>query len=215
MARRQQTKREGKIISFPFLLILIKHFFILNKKIMLLSLDISTTCVGYSVFNENGVLIELNYVKFNSKDSYFERLNHFKRSVDHLLQFNVKHIAIEEPLEKFKGKFSSAHTIAVLNFFNGMVSGFLYNYFKIEPVYYNVNNARSLVLPGMKIKKDGASTKHQIWEKVVEMEPQVNWKYGLKSRKLMEENYDMVDAYIVGRNHFKMMEVQREKALGK
>ena len=178
---------------------------------MLLSLDISTTCIGYSVFNEKNVLIELDYIKFYSKTTLFQRFEAFKTKISHLLKFDIKFIAIEEPLEKFKGKFSSAHTIAVLNFFNGMISSFLYNHFKLEPVYYNVNNARAVAIPGLKIKKDGATTKHQIWEKVVEMEPQINWKYGIKSRKLLEENYDMADSYIVGACFIKMMQIQNKK----
>lgn len=178
---------------------------------MLLSLDISTSCIGYSVFNEKNVLIELNYVKFDSKLSLFQKLDEFKSKIPHLLKFEITSIAIEEPLQKFQGKFSSAHTISILNFFNGMISSFFYNHFKIEPIYYNVNNARATVLPGFKIKKEGASTKHQVWEKVVEMEPQINWKYGIKSRKLLEENYDMADSYIIGKCFIKMLEIQKDK----
>jgi len=178
---------------------------------MLLSLDISTSCIGYSVFNEKNTLIEMDFVKFDSKKSLFEKLETFKDKLCHLLKFEITSIAIEEPLQKFQGKFSSAHTISILNFFNGMISSFLYNHFKIEPIYYNVNNARSVVLPGFKIKKEGASTKHQIWEKVVEMEPQINWKYGIKSRKLLEENYDMADSYIIGKCFIKMSDIQRNK----
>ena len=181
---------------------------------MLLSLDISTSCIGYSVFNEKNVLIELDYVKFDSKDSLFKKFEQFKEKISHLLKFEIKSIAIEEPLQKFQGKFSSAHTISILNFFNGMISSFLYNHFKIEPVYYNVNNARAVALPGFKIKKDGASTKHQIWENVVGMEPQINWKYGIKSRKLLEENYDMADSYIVGKCFIKMKDIQKNKIVG-
>lgn len=180
---------------------------------MLLSLDISTSCVGISVFNENGNLIELDYVKFNSKTTYFERLEAFKQKIAHLLEFEITQIAIEEPLKKFKGKFSSANTIAVLNFFNGMVSGFVATHFKLEPIYYNVNTARKEALPDLKLKRDGASTKHQVWEKVVEMEPQINWKYGVRSRKLVEENYDMCDAYIVGKCHLSILKKQRKKII--
>lgn len=180
---------------------------------MLLSLDISTSCIGYSVFNEKNTLMELDYIKFDSKKNLFEKFDEFKKKISHLLKFEITAIAIEEPLQKFQGKFSSAHTISILNFFNGMISSFLYNHFKIEPIYYNVNNARSVVLPGFKIKKDGASTKHQIWEKVVEMEPQINWKYGIKSRKLLEENYDMADSYIIGRCFIKMIEIQKVKVI--
>lgn len=184
---------------------------------MLLSLDISTSCIGYSVFNEKDTLLEMDYVEFNNKQQHdlFEKLEYFKEKIDHLLKFPISFIAIEEPLKKFKGKFSSADTIALLNFFNGMISSFLYSQFKIKPIYYNVNNARSTVLPGFKIQKEGSSSKHQIWEKVVEMEPQINWKYGIRSRKLLEENYDMADSYIVGRCFIKMMKIQTNKFLKK
>ena len=178
---------------------------------MLLSLDISSSCIGYSVFNEKNTLIELDYIEFDSKMNCFEKLKQFQTKISHLLSFEITSIAIEEPLEKFKGKFSSAHTIAVLNFFNGMISSFLYSHFKIEPVYFNVNHARAVALPGFKTVKDGAGTKHQIWEQVVELEPQVNWKYGIRSRKLLDGNYDMADSYIVGRCFIKTLEMQKNK----
>ena len=178
---------------------------------MLLSLDISTSCIGYSVFNEKNVLIEMDYVKFNSKHSLFEKLEEFKKKTSHLLRMEINFIAIEEPLQKFEGKYSSAHTISILNFFNGMISSFLYSHFKIEPIYYNVNNARKVALPNVKLLRDGASTKHQIWEEVVKMEPQINWKYGIKSRTLLEENYDMADSYIIGRCFIEMREIQKNK----
>lgn len=213
---QREIKKGSQKLPF-FILLLICDFvfsiFHLNKKNknMLLSLDISTSCIGYSVFNEKNTLIEMNYVKFDSKKDLFEKLEYFIEKVSYLLKFPITAIAIEEPLQKFQGKFSSAHTISILNFFNGMISSFLYSHFRIKPIYYNVNNARSIVLPGFKIKKEGASTKHQIWEKVVEMEPQINWKYGIKSRKLLEENYDMADSYIVGKCFIKMLEIQKNK----
>lgn len=180
---------------------------------MLLSLDISTSCIGYSVFNEKNVLLELNYVKFNSKNTLFEKLENFEKNISHLFKLEITAIAIEAPLVKFEGKFSSAQVIAVLNFFNGMISSFLYSRFKIEPVYYNVRNIRTTVLPEFKIKKEGVNTKHQIWEQVVNMEPQINWKYGIRSRKLLPENYDMADAYMVGRCYITMLEIQTKKKL--
>ena len=102
------------------------------------------------------------------------------------------------------GKFSSATTIALLNFFNGMVSSYLYLEFNIEPIYFNVNSARSLVFPKNKeyktddkeTEKEG-SKKHEIWKKVMELEPLINWRYGPKSRKLLDENYDMADSYVI------------------
>jgi hypothetical protein len=32
----------------------------------------------------------------------------------------------------------------------------------------------------------------------MELEPLINWRYGPKSRKLLDENYDMADSYVIG-----------------
>ena len=171
----------------------------------ILAFDISTTCIGYSIFNEDGNLIELNCVKFNSNLTKFERLEEFKKVTEYFKKFPIKYIAIEEPLKKFAGKFSSADTIALLNFFNGMISSYLYLEFGIEPFYFNVNNARSLAFGKQKSSTStesegggGNSKKHEVWNKVMQLEPLIQWRYGPKSRKLLDENYDMADAYTIG-----------------
>lgn len=178
---------------------------------MILGLDISTSCIGYSIFDMDGKLIELSCVKFRDKLTLFEKLEEFKKSTEHFKNLDIQFISIEEPLKKFMGKFSSASTIALLNFFNGMVSSYMYTQFGIEPIYFNVNNARSLVFPKSKTPKktkdseeiivseeaeEKGSIKHEIWKKVMELEPLINWRYGPKSRKLLDENYDMTDAYV-------------------
>ncbi|MFA5066835.1 MAG: hypothetical protein WC466_02135 [Candidatus Izemoplasmatales bacterium] len=175
-----------------------------------MSLDISTSCIGYSVFNEKDVLLEMSFVKFKEKIDLFKKLEDFKEKTLHLLKFDITAIAIEEPLQKFQGKFSSAYTISVLNFFNGMISSFLYEQFHIIPIYYNTRNARSTVFPGEKLIDESVSIKHKVWEKVVEMEPQINWKYGVKSRKLLPENYDMADSYVIGKCFIKMKNIQKK-----
>ena len=164
---------------------------------MTFALDVSSSCIGFALFDDKANLMELNYVKFNSKLSLFEKVEEFKKVIAHIFQMDIKRIAIEEPLKKFKGKFSSASTIAVLNIFNGMISATLYNHFKIEPIYYNVRSARTIVFPKFKAT-EGSSQKHEVWSRVMEMEPTINWKYGIRSRKLLDENYDMADAYVVG-----------------
>lgn len=183
---------------------------------MILGLDISSSCIGYSIFDMDGKLIELNCVKFRDKLTLFEKLEEFKKSTEHFKKLDIQFIAIEEPLKKFMGKFSSASTIALLNFFNGMISSYIYIEFGIEPIYFNVNNARSLVFPKPKKitskstivdsteelepaleQEEKGSVKHEIWKKVMELEPLINWRYGPKSRKLLDENYDMADSYVI------------------
>ena len=179
---------------------------------MILALDVSTSCIGYSLFSENGEkLMELNYVKFNDRLSLFEKLSEFKKKIDFLKGEDIKHIVIEEPLKKFAGKFSSAGTIAILNFFNGMISAFVYEMFEVQPIHYNVNTARKTAFPEFVPKKDSKSNKHEIWTLVRDREPHIVWKYGPKTRKLVDENFDMSDSYIIGLAHINIMNQQKQK----
>lgn len=176
---------------------------------MILALDVSTSCIGYALFDEKGEnLMELNYIKFNDKLSLFEKLAEFNKKIDFLKSQKIQNIVIEEPLKKFAGKFSSAGTIAILNFFNGMVSASVYQTFNIEPIHYNVNTARKTAFPEFKPKKDSKSNKHEIWTFVREREPHIVWKYGPKSAKLVDENFDMTDAYTIGLAHINIMKAQ-------
>jgi len=67
--------------------------FLFKKKIMILSLDISTSCIGYALFSEDGALMELKYIKFNSKLSIFEKFSEFIKNIEHILISDVKYIA--------------------------------------------------------------------------------------------------------------------------
>ena len=173
---------------------------------MTIGLDISTTVIGIALFDNNDKICSLEYIKFKQKTTLFERLDDFINHIEKLsLALNLKegenkiqHISIEEPLKKFKGKFSNADTIQKLTMMNAMVSGYMYKTFGCEPRYYNVNTARKSVFPDLVIPQSSPNKKYLIWEKVVEKEPQINWKYSKITHKLIQENFDMTDAYVVG-----------------
>jgi len=174
---------------------------------MTLGLDISTTVIGIALFDEKDKLCKLEYVKFKPKTTLFERLDDFIAHIEELSEALVsgngetlvRNISIEEPLKKFKGKFSNADTIQKLTAMNAMISGYVYGKFGVEPRYYNVNTARKTVFPELIIPQSAPNKKYLIWEKVVEQEPQINWMYSKRTHKLMKENFDMSDAWIVGK----------------
>jgi len=170
---------------------------------MTLGLDISTSVIGLSLFNDEDKICSLEYIKFKQKSTLFQKLDDFTDYIDKLdealfLKENLKHISIEEPLKKFKGKFSNAETIQKLTFMNAMVSACIYKKFKIEPRYHNVNTARKIVFPTLTIPQSASNKKYLIWEKVVEKEPQINWKYSKQTHQLTKESFDMSDAYVIG-----------------
>jgi len=98
-------------------------------------------------------MLKIGYVKMRPKQTLFEKLKHFEEHLSEISKMELTYIAIEEPLKKFAGKFSSATTIGLLNFFNGMISAVCYKTWGIEPVYYNVNSARKTAYPHVKFGK--------------------------------------------------------------
>lgn len=184
-----------------------------------LALDVSTSVIGICVFDENGNLISMDHVKYgsNKEQDLFEKADLFEKSVAHLKTLNIndvpmpiQYVAIEEPLLRVQGKHSSAATIGLLNFFNGMISDRCFRLFGVKPTHYNVNHARATVFPQMP-KSSETTAKQEVWKRVARMEPQINWKYGPKSRKLINENFDMVDAYVVGTCH--IMNIMRQEEM--
>jgi hypothetical protein len=173
---------------------------------MILGLDISTSCVGISIFNEDGSLMSLNYVKLKG-DSLFEKYDEFVSFMEEneFHKFLIKEIAIEEPLKAFKGRFTSADTIQKLAQMNAMISLWCYQTYELEPVYYNVQTARKNAFPDLKLPQKEANKKLKVWEKVVECEPQINWIYSKKTAQLIKENFDMSDAYTVGKAHISVL----------
>lgn len=171
---------------------------------MLLALDISTSVVGVALFGmeqDNYKLHELSYKKFNPKKNLFERFDEFVEFFKGYEDIKFSEISIEEPLKKFKGKFSNADTIQKLTQMNAMISTFLYLKTGLQPNYYNVNSARSTVFPELKIPKSHPNKKYLIWEAVDKAEPKVIWKYSKTTHKLADENFDMADAWVVGMAH--------------
>jgi len=167
---------------------------------MILGLDISTTVVGISIFDEDYKLHEVSYLKFGKERTLFQKLGDFIENFEKYSQLEFTSIAIEEPLKKFAGKFSNADTIQRLTQMNSMISGFLYLKFNMEPKYYNVQSARKKAFPNLEIPKSHPNKKYLIWEAVMKAEPTLNWIYS-RTGKLVDENFDMCDAYVVGMAH--------------
>ena len=173
---------------------------------MILSLDISTSCTGYCVFDNNGCLIKSSEIILDKEKNFFKKVE----IVENILtlvskEYQIKNVAIEESLQSFRPGLSSAKTLFTLSKFNGIVQ---YICFKLDMNIhtYNVNTARRLV--GIKIdRKSKKKTKEQVVEQVFnKMQDKINLpKKVLKSgpRKGLEVYqscaYDIADAYVIGK----------------
>ena len=165
---------------------------------MILGLDASSSCIGWSLLDDQENLIDFGYLDLKPFDDLYLKLEFFR---EFLLEFEKKYsidslkIYIEEPLMMFgKGK-SMAQVISKLQRWNGMISAVIYSDFEIKPILINASHARKLC--GVKINRD-SKAKEQVMEFVKNKNiiPEDKWDKK-KTGKLKDYVYDICDAYIV------------------
>ena len=173
---------------------------------MLLSLDISTSCTGYCIFNENK-LVDIGSFNLSKHKDFILKVKEVQsRLLEIKKKYDIKEIAIEENLQAFRPGLSSANTLMKLAQFNGTVQWVCYEIFDIQVESLNVNSARKSI--GLKIdKKDKTkTTKEKVLEWVTVDCPDIAWPTKiLKSGKnkgevrVINDCYDMADAYVIGK----------------
>ena len=171
----------------------------------ILGLDISTSIVGWCVLDKStqklvsAGAIDLKKIKcvFQKATTVFSEL----RRID--ANHPIDDVAIEENLQAFRPGFSSAKTLVTLARFNGMVSLYAHDIFRIVPDFINVNHARKVA--GLKIdRKSSLSTKEQVFKFVQSKLPEYNWptrimKSGPRKGLVLftDSCYDISDAYVI------------------
>ena len=192
------------------------------------SLDISTTNIGMALWNGNGKLIELKHLELKTdkntpvenRDLYkaeiFKKyVLDFKKRILNELNGEISHIIVEEPL----GGSNNSNTVSLLFGFNGICRYILYTIFGTYPMKISVHESRKLFcteLVNVKNKKNRKTgeierietlsfpveyrkeKKLYIWEKVCNLEPQIEWFYKKDGKTPKDMCFDMSDSYAVG-----------------
>lgn len=174
---------------------------------MLLALDISTSCTGYCVFNENG-LLDIGFINLSKHKGLYAKASYVK---DKLLILHEKYsftdVAVEENLQAFRPGLSSAKTLMTLAQFNGVVRWICHETLQVPIVAINVNSARKSI--GLKIDRKNKlkNTKQQVLDWVSIDLPEIEWPTKiLKSgpnkgkERICTEAYDMADAYVIAKS---------------
>jgi Holliday junction resolvasome RuvABC endonuclease subunit len=180
---------------------------------MILGLDVSTSCTGWSVIRPDGSLVAMGIIELSKKKSLYAKASLVRASLNNILvSHTISTVYIEENLQAFRRGFSSAKTLSTLARFNGVVSLISYEVFCVEPVHINVNFARkSLGIKILREKVCGTSTKDQVLKWVDTSLSGYTWptktlKSGpRKGQTILDvKSYDMADAYVVGMAGLKM-----------
>ena len=175
---------------------------------MLLALDISTSCTGYCLFDENG-LVDIGSINLSKHKGLYEKALHVKTEIIKLgKRYSIKKVVVEENLQAFRPGLSSAKTLMTLAQFNGVVRWICYECLAVPVEAINVNTARKNV--GLKINKKDKSrtTKEKVLDWVSSDNPSIKWPTKiLKSgpnkgqKRFCNEAYDMADAYVIGKSY--------------
>ncbi len=192
------------------------------------SLDISTTNIGFALWNSRGKLIELKHLELKtSKDvSIDDRDIHkaeifrkyvidFKQRILNELNGEIIHIIVEEPL----GGSNNPTTNSLLYGFNGICRYILHTIFEVYPIKISVYESRKLFCSELvsvtmkKNRKTGQLERNEtlsfppeyikekklyIWKKVCKLEPQIEWFYKKDGKEPKDMCFDMSDSYAVG-----------------
>ena len=184
----------------------------IEKKDLILGLDVSTKTIGVSLSEIGGQLLELTHISPKAKpqpasktEELMKKADIFSVFVDKYVGMNIKYVVIEEPLLRS----NNIYTVATLLRFNGIVSKMIYDKLKVVPEYISTYEARKNAFPelmqlnakGDKVVLFGGYAKDVdkkaiIWEKVAAREPNIVWLKDKKG-KLKQEVYDTSDAYCV------------------
>ena len=173
---------------------------------MILALDISTSCTGYCLFDENDS-VDIGYINLSKHKGLFEKAAHVKNSIIGLADmYTIDKVVVEENLQAFRPGLSSAKTLMTLAQFNGVVRWICHERLKVEVKAINVNSARKIV--GLKInrKTKEKTTKQQVLEWVSKDKPDLVWPTKIlqsgpnkAQQRICNEVYDMADAYVIGK----------------
>lgn len=125
-----------------------------NKNEILMGLDISTTCIGVCILendgSEYGKVLELTHVSpkipknIKGIEALFLKKNIFKNEfLSKWKDFGISKVVIESPLLSS----NNVNTVATLLQFNGMVSECVYDVLHVVPDYISSFDARTYAFP--------------------------------------------------------------------
>jgi len=185
------------------------------KDKVFISFDISTSCIGVSIFNENFNLTSVKALKMiKTKDCEDDpeiiKGDAFKKFVEDLKIYDIIDIFVEEPLVKS----NNVYTVNKLLKFNGICSYILRDVLGIIPKFMSVDEVRRLFCPEMteydmkkdktilKFKSRKNDPKSYIFEKISKEYENISWILDKKG-KLKTENYDITDSIALAKASFK------------
>lgn len=169
---------------------------------MILALDISSTCTGIAIIDNQGKIVYSEVLLLKHYEDIFQKGDYVRREMVLIEKsYSISAVFIEEPLMSFKSGFSSAQVISLLNRFNGMVSLICYETFGITPEYINASSARKM--NDITIHR-GENSKQKVLDHLLLTDDSFVVEYTKKGNP-KPGTFDRADALIVARAGLKLL----------
>jgi len=165
---------------------------------MYLGLDVSTTCTGVAILDENKKLILQSHITTTKVPTLTERALIVEDYIKELHNdYNITYVGIEAPLLSFKKGFTNTTTLTKLLMFNGIVSYIVYKELGVKPTHKHVSSARKMSSYNiMKKFLKQKTTKNKIVEFVDKMLKDFKIEF-TKNNTIKSYIYDEADAAVV------------------
>ena len=164
---------------------------------MILGLDISTSITGYTLIDEDNIVLNGAWDTRKYKD-FFEKVIHVQEGLDIIRKEygkEIKAVYIEQSLQSFRSGFSSAKTLSTLSRFNGIVSWLVFDKYKLKPEYIAATSARKLC--GIKIPR-GQKAKQVVLKFLLDNEPSFVLEY-TRNGNPKPDSYDRADSMVIAK----------------
>ena len=167
-----------------------------------LGIDVSTSCTGFALIDEDKKLIEASFIYLDSPDHH-QRALEVKKEIERYSTRGIERVSIEANLTGFQRGRSSAHVLMTLARFNGVVTYLTREVLDITPDIISVTVARNNL--GIKIPR-GADPKAVVKIWVDSQEKDFKWQTKVlksgprKGETVLEKGVeDAMDAYVMAR----------------
>jgi hypothetical protein len=172
-----------------------------TEKKLYLGLDVSTSCTGFALLDEDGKLLDARFAYLSDEKTVYGKARAVAENLKRYRGMNIECVSIEQNMLGFRQGASSAFTLISLARFNGIVSYLVSDVLGFDPVTIPVSRARkSAQVPLVK----GINVKEQVTKWVMGREPEYPWptrtvKAGKKKGEdVLEKGVeDACDAYVM------------------
>ena len=169
---------------------------------MILGLDVSTRCTGYTVLSSDK-LEEIGHIELHKcKDLYDKTVVAKTKFIELLDKYKIEDIAVEAPMLFFKTGSSTAKTMMILRDFQGRVKQFLFEATGIKSEEIHVSTARKIVLGSGRLSNNYYNPKVEVIKKVAELEPTLIFETRVKrngQEVYKDYCFDEADSYVIAR----------------